>query len=187
LELAQAYAILGLNPEKNYQDDTILDTCEDAVFKEVTFFARRAFLPKLAKKRIERLKDIDTAAQLLKVNFESRHQEYIPKEKFKEIDNLLSLLFAYHSEESRLKTYLVNVSNPSLASNIYGDWIMLFEHFSVLYIQIFEEVANPGELDSSGIKVTEIIDYNNLLQELKNDEYGGLASREYFRLKKLRS
>ena len=100
--------------------------------------------------------------------------------------DLLSVLYNYHSLESELKSKLVNTTSPLNAISLYHKWILLFESFAQNYIRNFQNLnIDVSIINKNEVRITEVIEFNELYKELKGTNYNNLACKEYYRLQKL--
>lgn len=184
MDKSQARLILGIDPEPGTEN--LRDAFEEAVFKEVTFFLRRSFLPVLAEKRIKKLEEVEQAAQSLGLECERSEVKQYAYTKLPADNDLLLLLSHYHSIESQVKSNLVNSIHPREAISCYREWISLFESFAQRYIAVFESLkVDMSLLDQEEVRISDEISFDELNAELKAREYSNLAGKLYYRLLKI--
>ena len=186
MDETQSRLILDIDINTVSDSDELQDRIEEAIFKEVTFFTRRPFVPILATKCIKNLRNIKLAAEVLGFNFVLSETPKYVDDVLNIQDNLLSVLSVYHSKEAWIKSILVNTISPEQGISLYDDWMSLFETFVRNYIDLFEDLnVDIGLVEPKNVRISEAIDFNELQMELKDLNYTNLACVEYYRLQKL--
>jgi hypothetical protein len=178
---------LGLS-ESESDHNLIQDAYEDRIFELTNFFMRRAFGPKLANSKIQRLASLQAIAVDLNLNksdVNSGRRFDIRSEMNQ--DSMTELVLSYHKLESELKRYLVSTLDATEAIRLYERWIYLFESFADAFIGHYEQSVFALPLDEE-VKLTEQIDATALIAEISDvDGPKKTLHKAYSRFKKLRS
>lgn len=185
MDKQHAKLILGFNHDLELDKDILIDCFEEAVFKQVTFFVQRPFLPMLAQKCINKLHDIHLAGKALDLNYDLLTVDKSISSELLNHNDLISLLSDYHLVESRLKSKIVNNLLPLQAIEFYNQWIIVFESFAQKYIELFDGLNVYCLVHKRDIRISQSIEYTDLFKELKELKFDNLASQEYYRLQKV--
>lgn len=185
MDRSQARLILGIDSQNTLNEETINDAIEEALFIETTFFMRRNFIPKLAKKRISNLELISEASKSIGFTQDQEIFEIVASGELMKYDLLKELLSAYHMLESEIKLKLSTCDNPKTAIQYYLKWINDFTSFAKRYIYLFDELKISNLPDLADIRMTDSVEFNQLLSELDKGSYSNLVWREYNRLRLL--
>jgi hypothetical protein len=180
LDPSNAFLILGIKEAGDPED-----AYEEAVFTQASFFMRRAFLPKLARARIQRLQDIQEAAKALNLNLDKESAE-IPV-----IDEPLGdappaeWVKWYNQQEGKVKKPLANTRSAREAIALFEIWITVFEFYRQGFISGFEKYHDPSA-SLKNVKLAEASVFTTLAGA-QGEEREKILLEEYSRLKRLSS
>lgn len=171
---------LGLDPAKNPGNEELEDALEEALYKESNYFLNRDFRPKLAEKRISKLEPICKLSQDLGIE-SIRDSEKGLTIKIGRSEDLQDLVSQYNKVISNFKLEITQASSPCDIIWIYTKWKEVFIQFALLYCEVYE-TTDTRLVDEQKKRISNI-DFVELQQELKDDNYSGKAKELYFVLK----
>lgn len=189
MEKVAALILLGFDPKSEIEQESIEIALEEAIFKEASFFMRRNFIPKLAEARMLKLAKLSKAGALFEIPFTERGETAAPVTNNRKIDAcqiLIDLILFYQNCEMNLKLALANEENPDQLIELYKKWILLFSAYAKRFISLFENFdreSSPSEIPS--VSITQTIDQNELITDLKKEIYTGSVYKEYLRIQKM--
>ena len=180
-----AYHILKVSDDAS--NDDLHTAFEDAIFEEATFFMRRSFIPGLARVRMRNLKRLIEVSETLRLKaFANETQNFAESPvRIGGINSLPELLSHYHGQEVQIKQKLMQSENPLSITDCYQRWLDAFERYRNSYLKLFEENFDPLDkrLDEN-VSVAFQVDFNALIDELRDGNYKNMARLEYLRLRK---
>ncbi len=185
MDHSQAKLLLKIHSQDPIDSETINDAVAEVVFIETTFFLRRNFIPKLAKKRIANLELIIEASKTLGFDYAEPELVRLSIEDSAKHKQLKEILSAYHQRESEIKLKLSTCENPIAAIGHYHNWITEFTAFANRFIYLFDKLQLQDLAEISGVRMTDSLEFNLLFSELDSGNYKNLVWREYNRLKLL--
>lgn len=185
MEYSQAKAIIGVDKVDHSDLELIQELLEDAIFIETTFFMRRSFVPKLAKKRINKLERIQEAATVFGVSISGNLSEFQMDCELEDFLQLKPLITSYHRCESEIKRILTASNTSGRAISLYHSWLVVFNTYVNHFIQLFDKLELENLPVLIDVKMTDSVDFNELFEELDNENYKNLVWREYIRMKQL--
>jgi len=158
--------------------DVIIETYENAVFEEVTFFMRRVFVPQLAHARIEKLKLIQEAA--FRIGVKDSMDENRLAFDFGHKSAPEEILSYYNRQETSIKLRLSNASHASEGICQYQNWIRLFDEYARCFLSQVK-----GDKDCLAfVKLTEAPIFS-LFSSADSSTRKNLIDQELARLKKM--
>jgi hypothetical protein len=185
LDKSRALITLKLSVEDNHDDEVIKDAYEESVFDQATYFMRRAFIPKLALRRIKVLEDLDSAMAVLGISTSDSSpdlNQIDALDNLYNINNISNLIRYYGELESSLKLTLSNSQNSITAIKAYESWI----EAHAIYGSKFVEIGKLNELPfDEAVSMSETIQMSDLINELNSSGSREILIKEYSRLRKL--
>jgi hypothetical protein len=181
LDKKLAAAILGVSDADATDLEIVEEQYEGEVFKITSFFLNRAFIPKLARAKIQRLKKLQDAYFQLK-GLVSEDFIFTTRDfDFRRFNTIEELIVGEQSAEMKLKLVLSNAQNPSSAALALDEWSQML----IQYAERFTTLFPNKELEAPQVATTLMVDYGELLSEVKKEKYDGLAIQEYARLRNM--
>lgn len=189
MEKNTALILLGFDLKSNADEESIEIALEEAIFKEASFFMNRNFIPGLANARMRKLSLLAEAAAAFEMPFPERGEDRSPSVDYGEIgqaENLTALLNICHRYEMDIKLALANEENPNEIINLLKKWNLLFLAYAKRFTILFEALdVNISNTEITVVPATRIIDYNELITDLRSEIFTKAVSLEYFRIKKI--
>jgi len=178
MTIKEAHLLLNLPSEASTEE--IIDTYEEAVFEQASFFMRRTFIPKLAAARVKRLENIESAGEALGVK---NAEQGIISTGFETSSSkgLEDILRAYNQAETRMKLALANTSSARFAKEVYLSWIQLFDEYAKAFL-----AASDSQEKIDGVKLTDAPIFTEY-QRATETEKEELVRQEFTRLSRLMS
>lgn len=183
-----ALLFIGIDPSLEADAGQVEIALEDAVFREASFFMQRALIPKLLNARIARLEKIINAAATLDIKFEAvDHDRLLPgTDQVRKAKEFSDLLKAYNQAETQIKLQLANAEDPGWLIDVYRQWRELFAVFRSRFLELFEnKIPHHSRLEQPEFSITRPADFNELIAEIKTENFNSLVFKEYLRLRKL--
>lgn len=172
---------MGISDSDSLDLDTIEEQYEEEVFKITSFFLNRAFIPKLARAKIERLYKLQDAYAYLSGGENAATSDTKIDFDFHSLASLQQLIAEEQKAEMRLKLALSNAQTAESATIALHQWIQMMEQYAECFIRLFPKL----ETETPNVPMTQIVDYGALLAEIKNGTLDGLAVQEYARLTRI--
>jgi len=175
-----ALITLGLNPADDPDKETLEDALDEEIYKESNYFLKREFLPKLADKRIARLKPICNLSVQLGAESDADKRIRIHSD-LSETEEISSLIAQYNEIISKIKLEITRSNSACDIIQLYIQWKNVFLNFAKFYCKAYDaKVPVNGE---KGKKRLSRIDFVELGAELNDGNYSGLGMDLYALLK----
>lgn len=170
---------LGFSPSSIPDQDELEESLDEAVYQESNYFLKRDYLPKLAQKRIDKLKNLCLLSKQLKIT-DNPVDIIVSPNLFADSD-IVNLVGTYNSLVSKFKLELTKTSSPCQIIQVYEVWKVAFTAFAIKYCVLFEKHSPNKEQYEK--KRSANTDFVELLEELKLKNYGSKARQLYHLLK----
>lgn len=189
MEKNTALILLGFDSKFEIGEESLEIALEEAIFTEASFFMRRNFIPKLAEARILKLSKLTEAASSFGIQFPEKGECYDPDLKIAEIEGcqkIIELVKIYQEYEMDIKLAIANEENPSILIELLKNWISLFSAYAKRFTALFENLnTDLSNSEIQSVSITQAIDYNELMTELRKEIYTNSVFREYLRIVKM--
>jgi hypothetical protein len=164
-------ALLLLGAAVNTDKSTLIERLEDEVFIHASFFLKRAFVPKLAKIKMQKLQELSQAADLLELNEDNNSTAIEIYDNWANLKpaTLSELLRNYHQTESSIKTSLANAIKADYAVKLYAEWLKAFAAFAENFSRLYKRSAYYIIPDAT-TKQSQTVDVMLVISELESND-----------------
>lgn len=171
---------LGIAPSSNPDREQLEEALDEAVYEESNYFLKRDFLPKLAEKRIVKLKPLCSLSKQLGIKGSGVENSDFLTNLF-EVKELAEIIGTYNESVAKFKLQITRTNSPCDIILIYKNWKQVFVRFSKTYCDVYEErVEAESEFQKKRISN---IDFVELREELKSGNFTSKAKDLYLILK----
>lgn len=171
---------LGITPSSNPSKEQLEDALDEAVYEESNYFLTRDFLPKLADKRIVKLKHLCELSRQVGIEDGEIENNVDPTDPFTDKD-LTQIIGVYNERVSKFKLEVTRANSPCDIILTYENWKLAFIAFSRAYCHAYEQKVKP-EQGAQKVRFSNI-NFVELREELKSGNFTSKAGELYFVLK----
>jgi hypothetical protein len=171
---------LRITPSSNPSKEQLEDALDEAVYEESNYFLKRDFLPKLADKRILKLKPLCVLSRQLGIEGGEVENNVDPTDPFTDKD-FAQIIGVYNERVSKFKLEITRTNSPCDIILIYEKWKQVFIAFCRAYCHDYEQKVKP-EHGAQKVRISNI-DFVELGEELKSGNFTSKARELYLVLK----